>query len=365
VVVAVPENHAATCGAKKVGAQQAQKAEDAGYSMDLCSYARIDIGTAFDSGRGSPSNGLPKPDLLISCTNNCSLLSKWFDVHHRELGVPHIVLDVPFCYGPQQEKDLNYILTQYQDLIAKLEDITGQQYDPAKVQEAWRYSVESYQQWQRFLDTAAHRPAGITAFDTFLHMAPALTFYRGTPTIVEHFKLLAEEAEAKIANGNVPVPNERYRLLWDNIAPWHQLRRISSWLAERDANLIAATYTSCIGRLEGGVDWQTSPDADPLSELARAQNFSVCPYGLELRYNSLAALVNRLQPDGIIFSSNRSCKPYSLMQMDLQRRVEAELGLPAVMIDCDMADERFYNEAQAFLRIEALLERIDSQRGST
>jgi benzoyl-CoA reductase/2-hydroxyglutaryl-CoA dehydratase subunit BcrC/BadD/HgdB len=82
---------------------------------------------------------------------------------------------------------------------------------------------------------------------------------------------------------------------------------------------------------------------------------------LELRFQSLVKLVNRFEPDGIIFSSNRSCKPYSLMQMDLQRRVEAELGVPAVMIDCDMADERFHNESQAFLRIEALLERIASK----
>ena len=106
VVVVVPENHAAVCGARKAGAAQAAKAEARGYSPDLCSYARIDLGTVFDHGNGSPTMGLPRPNLIISDTNNCSLLVKWFDVHHRMLDVPHVVLDVPFCYAPQKRRTL-------------------------------------------------------------------------------------------------------------------------------------------------------------------------------------------------------------------------------------------------------------------
>jgi len=72
---------------KGVGAIQCEKAERIGYFMDLCSYARIDIGCAADGGKDSPAFGLPKPDLLVSKTNNRALLAKWFDVHHREWGV--------------------------------------------------------------------------------------------------------------------------------------------------------------------------------------------------------------------------------------------------------------------------------------
>jgi benzoyl-CoA reductase/2-hydroxyglutaryl-CoA dehydratase subunit BcrC/BadD/HgdB len=91
LVISVPENHAAVCAAKGVGAEQAQKAESRGYSIDLCSYARIDLGTFYDNGGGSPTMGLPKPNLLISNNNNCSHLVKWFDVYHREYGIPHFV----------------------------------------------------------------------------------------------------------------------------------------------------------------------------------------------------------------------------------------------------------------------------------
>ncbi len=360
LVVAVPENHSAVCGTRKVGAQQAQKAEAAGYSLDLCSYARIDIGTALANGEGSPSMGLPAPNLLISCTNNCTLLTKWFDVHHRRLNVPHFIIDVPFCYGFQREADREYLIRQYRALIDLIEKMTGQQWDEAKVKAAWDWSLQAYAHWRRFLGQASRHPAGITAFDTFLHMAPALTYYRGTKVYADHFKLLADETTAKADKGEVPVKDEKYRLIWDNIAPWHSLRKISSALATRGASLIYATYTGCIGNLEGGIE-ATDLSPRPLEALARVQNFSVCPYGLELRFLSIKRIVEKLKPDGIVFSSNRSCKPYSIMQLDLQRRVEKELGVPTVMVECDMADERFYNETQAFLRIDALLERIKNR----
>ena len=129
VVFCVPESHAALCAGKGVGADQCLKAEALGYSMDLCSYARIDIGCLSDGYKDSPTFGLPRPDLLVSDNNNCSLLVKWFDVHRRAMGVPHFILDVPFCYGPQQEKDLAYILSQFRDLIATVEELTGETFD--------------------------------------------------------------------------------------------------------------------------------------------------------------------------------------------------------------------------------------------
>ncbi|MHA1733968.1 MAG: 2-hydroxyacyl-CoA dehydratase subunit D [Promethearchaeota archaeon] len=362
VVVAVPENHSALTAIRHRGAAQAEKAEAAGYSRDLCSYARVDIGTVLHGGEGSPIGGLPRPDLLISCTNNCSHLVKWFDAHHRTMGVPHFVLDVPFCYGPQRERDLQYILQQFHDLVRTLERSTGQTYDPAPVEAAFGYSRQAFGSWKRYLGFAKHKPSGITAFDTFAHMGPYITALRGTRVLANHFKLLADHTEERVRAGEFPVPDERYRLIWDNIAPWHQMRNLAGWLASRGANLVHATYTSCIGSVEGGFQPFPYDDPDPLRNLARGMNLSVCPYGLELRYQVLEEMIRELEPDGFVFSSNRSCKPYSLMQMDLARRVEERHGIPTVMVEVDQADERVYNEAQTHLRLEALFERIDALR---
>jgi len=363
VVYAVPESHAAMSAGKGAGALQCEKAERAGYSTDLCSYARIDLGTAFDGGRDSPTFGLPKPHLLVSNTNNCSLLVKWFDIYHRTWDVPHFILDIPFCYEAQTQLDFAYIMAQFRDLIRTIEYMSGQKFDIDRAREAVSLSRRALMEWKRFTCLAAHRPSPITAFDSYVQMAPILTS-RGTRELADHYRMLADETEERMRQGIYPVANERYRLLWDNIAPWHQLRSMSRRLSELDANITTASYTYCIGCLEGEFEAYDYPGDDPFAYLARLQNFSVCPHGLALRTQAMKKAIERNGIDGVVFASNRSCKVYSLMQMDQMNRIRSELGIPCVMIDVDHADERKYSEEAAFTRIEALLETIDAGRAS-
>ena len=360
IVYAVPESHAAMCAAKGASSVLSEKAEEAGYSTDLCSYARIDYGSYLDKGKKSPTMGLPKPDLLISNNNNCSLIAKWFDIYHHELDIPHIVLDIPFCYESQKKDDYHYIINQFKGLIKILEDMTNQKCNMDKIREAVNYTSLASKHWKRYLDFAALHPSGITAFDTFVHMTPFL-ISRGTPDLLEHCKFIADEVEERIKNKIYPVPNEKYRLLWDNIAPWHQLRKMSKRLAKLEANIVAATYTSCIGAIEGSFDFYEFDNIDPIKYLARIQNFSICPYGLNLRYKAMEKEIKRLDINGVVFASNRSCKVYSIMQFDLKRKISENCGIPTVMIDVDHADIRKYDEEQTFVRLEALIERINEK----
>lgn len=361
VVYAVPESHSAMCAGKGVGPAMCEKAENLGFSQDLCSYARIDIGSVSDGGKDSPTFGLPRPDLLVSNNNNCALLAKWFDIHHRAWNVPHFIMDIPFCYEPQKPEDHAYIVRQMHDLIRLIEDVSGQTFQPERFAEAVHHTWEGLREWKRFLKLAEHRPSPVTAFDTFVHMAPVLTL-RGKPVLKEHFLLLADEARERIANADFPVPRETYRLFWDNIAPWHQLSKMSRRLADLGANIVGASYTSCMGTVEGSFDLHEWDGKDPFDYIARTMNAYMCPHGMELRYASMKGAIENLSVDGVIFASNRSCKPYSITQMDQQKRISDHFNVPAVMIDVDHADARKYSEESAFLRIGALLETIDARR---
>ena len=64
-----PENHGAICGASRQSQAISMEAENQGYSRDLCSYARTDIG-ALLSGV-TPIKKIPAPDILVACTNIC------------------------------------------------------------------------------------------------------------------------------------------------------------------------------------------------------------------------------------------------------------------------------------------------------
>jgi benzoyl-CoA reductase/2-hydroxyglutaryl-CoA dehydratase subunit BcrC/BadD/HgdB len=62
--------------------------------------------------------------------------------------------------------------------------------------------------------------------------------------------------------------------------------------------------------------------------------------------------------------SNRSCKPYSLGQYDIQRIVGEKMGIPTVMIEADMVDERSFSEGQIETRIEAFIELLRGKKRS-
>ncbi|MFZ5564280.1 MAG: 2-hydroxyacyl-CoA dehydratase, partial [Thermodesulfobacteriota bacterium] len=86
--------------------------------------------------------------------------------------------------------------------------------------------------------------------------------------------------------------------------------------------------------------------------------------GMDLRLSSMGPVIKKLGIDGVVFASNRSCKVFSVMQMDEQRRVKERFGIPAVMIDVDHADVRKFSQENVYVRLEALLESIEAKRAS-
>jgi len=73
-------------------------------------------------------------------------------------------------------------------------------------------------------------------------------------------------------------------------------------------------------------------------------------------------LLQRFNVDGLIIHSNRSCKPYSLGQYDIQRLIYQKIGIPSLMIEADMTDSRVYSDAQVKTRVEAFMETLQNRK---
>jgi len=52
----------------------------------------------------------------------------------------------------------------------------------------------------------------------------------------------------------------------------------------------------------------------------------------------------------------------SFGQMDIQRIVEKERGIPCLMLEADMVDERIFSESQISTRIDAFMEIIKERK---
>jgi len=78
--------------------------------------------------------------------------------------------------------------------------------------------------------------------------------------------------------------------------------------------------------------------------------------GVDEMARQVIEMAKKYDVDGIVMHSNRSCKPYSFGQYDIQRIVREKLGIPTLMIEADMVDERSFSESQIETRIDAFIE---------
>ena len=63
--------------------------------------------------------------------------------------------------------------------------------------------------------------------------------------------------------------------------------------------------------------------------------------------------------NGAILHNDRSCKPYSLGQIDQREHMIKKLGVPALLLEADHNDPRIFAEKQVEDRIEIFMEMME------
>ena len=349
--VLYPENHAAICGTARVAVDIATEAENAGYSRDICSYARTDIGTVL-SGK-TPVGKLPKPDLLMACTNICQTVLQWYRVLAHHFDVPLILIDTPFVYHAEAaEHAVEFVKRQLEEAVPMAEKVAGKQLDERKLRQVARLSKSASELWLEIMERNQHRPAPISAFDEFIQMAPIVEM-RGDAAAVDIYAALLQEVDERIAQGISAVKNERRRLLWDNLPIWYRLRYLAELLAEHGVALVASTYTNAWGELAPLID----PER-PFESAARTYIYPILNRSTGHKLATMQRMVEAYRLDGVILHSDRSCKPYSIGQVDQRDRLIRECNVPALLLEADHSDSRAFAEEQVANRLAAFIEML-------
>ena len=350
--VLYPENHGAICGTARVAVELASRAEDAGYSRDLCSYARTDLG-ALLSGK-SPVGRLPRPDLLLACTNICQTVLFWYRVLASHFHVPLILIDTPFVYFEQApDHALKFVERQLEEALPIAEKVAGKALDMQKLVETARLSKLATELWLRILERNKNRPAPISAIDQFTLMAPIVEM-RGDAVTVDFYAAVLREVDERIARGIGAVKIERKRLLWDNLPIWYRLRYLAESLGEHGIALVASTYANAWGELAPHIDAQHG-----LASMARAYTYPILNRGAGHKLSTMKRMIDEYDLDGVILHSDRSCKPYSIGQMDQRDRLTREHGTPALLLEADHNDSRAFSQEQIANRLAAFAEILE------
>lgn len=357
IIPVYPENHGAMIGARKMGAELSDTAEALGYSRDLCSYFRADVGHVVDSKSPIPGvrvlakPGLPRPHMLMLCNNICGTVTKWYEVQARYFNVPLIFLDTPYNFDGPLDHLIDYVQEQFEELIPQIEKATRRKWDMDKFVKTAEIAQAGIQKWSEVLHMCEHKPSPISCFDAFFFLAPIVTL-RGEQIVVDFYSELIETLQDLVDHNEGIIENEKYRLVWDNLPIWYRVRKLSKTFAKYGACLVADTYTNAWADNEITAD-------DPMRSLARGYSTIFLNRNIESKIENMCKLIKQYDANGFVMHSNRSCKPYSFGQYDIKDEVQRRMGVPGLIIEADMTDQRSYADEQIDNRIQAFMETME------
>ena len=353
IVPVWPENYASVCAARQVSVELCERAEREGFSRDLCSYSRCVLGSMFGYEKELPEGGLPKPDFLVATTCACDTHLKWFQVASRTYGVPLFLLDVPYNIGGGDSEHLDpvhvdYYVSQLGDLFAFLERQTGRRMDLDRLSEILAVSDWTSRLWLEIQEYRRCVPCPMDARDAFSAVYFMLCV-PGSEVAVEFYTRLRDEVRERVKSGVGVVEDERFRLVWDNLPLWYNLK-VFDYLNSLGAVVVAEVFSHTWA---GGLD-----SARPLESLARKYLPNMANSSVKRRVDIVLSLVKDFHANGLVLPLNRGCRMMSIGETIVRDVVARELGVQSLIVDVDSTDWRVAGEVEVKERLATFLETI-------
>jgi benzoyl-CoA reductase/2-hydroxyglutaryl-CoA dehydratase subunit BcrC/BadD/HgdB len=359
----LPENSATMSAAQKLSKGFIELAEEEGFSYDLCSYFKTNIGAVL-SDADMIQGGTRKPTFMLSSDVICDTHVDWFQTQAERMKVPHYTIDVPHIVSNTNQNQYNYykryVQEQLWEFLEFVEDITGHEIDMEKSKKVAKNSYVLGKLWQNIFELRKHEPSPLSTRDTFGGLFPLFTM-PGLKAPIRLYKRMYREAQERIENGIGALENEKYRLMFEGIPFWHALKYFST-LETYGANIVYETYTYAFSKYMNPKvtkDMVLNKPIEAMSELMLSFWYI---YDLDTRIKKFKETVDEWKIDGVVLHNNLSCRPNSCGMYDLKRHLQEDYDIPCLIITGDMNDPRKFNEVQITNQIESFIEILEQKK---
>jgi len=348
------ENYATVCASKRLSSGFCRAGERAGFSQDVCGYARILMGYLLGGAEApeAPYGGLAKADFLLVNSYSCDSRMGWFATMQQTLDIPLFVLDAPYQPGGGCTEPAHMVYTESQllELVSFLEEQTGRKLNKEQLRARIDLSRRSADIQTEIYEMRRAVPSPLSAGDAYTVVWPGM-YMAGTRECDDFYARLRAEVNDRIANKIGVVPEEKFRLLWSGLPFWYNMALLNYFEDFGGVVAIENAYfrneKSC-----------PSQHPDPIKDMAITSTMRRHYAGdLEQRLQLTLDIVRDYSIDGVVLAYNPSCRLMYLLQPELKNALDRH-GIPNVNIECDMADERTYSEGQIKTRLDAFIERM-------
>lgn len=350
-----PENHGALLGATRTAMDYIPEAIKCGYSGHVCSYTTSDIGSYLKKETPLQAHyglsGHPKPDLIAYNTNQCREVQDWFQFFADEFNCPIVGIMPPRHVDEVTQDEVDLVVKQFKNMIPVCEQVSGQKFDIDKFKETVRLSKEATLLWQKVLKTSTVLNAPLSFFDGTIHMGPIVVL-RGTQLAKDYYTELLAELEENVKNNIGFLPQAKTRIFWEGMPIWGKLRMMSDLFTSNNAAVVASTYCS---------SWvfDKFDENDPWNSTARAYTEIFINRSEKAKMKMLADWFKEYKIDGIVYHDTKTCFNNSNAKFGMPQRLREMTGVPALVIEGDLCDLRFFSEGQSTTKIETFLEQLE------
>ncbi len=360
--VVYPEITSLTVAIRHASLDPILRAEELGYGLDVCGYVKTDIGVSVVGDGNIGFTEIPKPDLLVCNFSGCYVYIKWWEALAEFYGCPLVVFDVPYLrdgIDTVHQEDLEYLKTQLEELIETCEKVSGISYDENVLRKYLQHSREAEQGWHDVLHMGKNKPTPFDAYFEAVNWMFPINVLRGLPQAATFYEIVKAELELRMEENAYPLEEEKFRTVVEGVPPYPHYRGFWNLFKSWGAVSVAATYPKVGGVFDLGIFHD--PNA-PLESIARYALYAYCNLSFPLRDQLIESYLKDYDADCLIIHGIKSCRSFTAGQGDLRDFVINDLGYPALYIESDHQDPRYYAEAQIKNRVDAFFEALEHRK---
>jgi benzoyl-CoA reductase/2-hydroxyglutaryl-CoA dehydratase subunit BcrC/BadD/HgdB len=312
----------------------------------------------------APDGGLVKPDMLIAPSNSCDNRIKHYQNLSRYWDIPVYGYDAMF---PQYEATpeeidncMKYNAEEYKGLIAFLEKQTGKKMDWDKFEEFLHRDRETRLLYREIYEMRQAVPCPMLTRDAVTAMVPWYWFPCDAAA-VEFYRKLRQEVKERVDHKIGSLPEEKYRICWLGLPPWHTLT-LYNYLDEYNAaSVIETIYHPC----------PVPEDRDdPLETLAYRMYYThwTDESGMFFPLDWMRSVVEKYKIDGIVVHQVLGCRQVTVGAKTCIQQLQQEYRkMPVLFIPGDNVDLRDYSDAETRANLASFMEAVATykERGNS
>jgi benzoyl-CoA reductase/2-hydroxyglutaryl-CoA dehydratase subunit BcrC/BadD/HgdB len=368
VAAVYPEDYGAVCAAFGAAPAYLGRAGADGFPSHMCGYARNCLGyTARMTELGeippeAPMGGMPKPTFLLGSGALCDARYKWFQALGRYLDAPLWILEMPQpgvkeSLAPgAHEQNISFMVRGLKDFVSFLEQLLGRSMDWDRLDEVVTDTIEMNLWWYRVNELRQARPCPMHSRDFWSSMPASLYLAADPKETANLYQEMYSEAKHRVDSKTGALVEEKYRLAFLELPPWHSLDFFNQ-LAKRGWNFVIESWA-----YHPPKPIDLSQVSDPLERIARYGYQWLTGYYTDAAsagewwgYFAYPYLeyIRDYQCDGVVLHPLLTCRTATNHLMLVRERLMNKLKVPSLIIEGDIVDLSLFDPGRALSQAEA------------